>query len=152
MERGGLREGLQAQINALAIDDVIKIVGAMPQPEIIQLMKSAAMIVAPCVISENGDRDGLPTVLLESMALGTPVISTQVAGIPELVQHEVTGLCVPANDPYSLVNAIERLLDTPTLCSELSLNARALIEREYDEDKNVALLRKVFQDAIDKSV
>ncbi|MGC6406251.1 glycosyltransferase family 4 protein [Bisgaard Taxon 45] len=149
---GGLREGLQAQINALAIDDVIKMVGAMPQPEIIQLMKSAAMMVAPCVISEDGDRDGLPTVLLESMALGTPVISTQVAGIPELVQHEVTGLCVPANDPYSLANAIERLLNTPTLCSELSLNARALIEREYDEDKNVALLRKIFQDAIDKSV
>ncbi|MGC6341699.1 glycosyltransferase family 4 protein [Bisgaard Taxon 45] len=149
---GGLREGLQAQINALAIDDVVKMVGAMPQPEIIQLMKSATMMVAPCVISEDGDRDGLPTVLLESMALGTPVISTQVAGIPELVQHEVTGLCVPANDPYSLANAIERLLDTPTLCSELSRNARALIEREYDEDKNAALLRKIFQDAIDKSV
>ncbi|XWY19758.1 glycosyltransferase family 4 protein [Bisgaard Taxon 45] len=149
---GGLREGLQAQINALAIDDVVKMVGAMPQPEIIQLMKSATMMVAPCVISEDGDRDGLPTVLLESMALGTPVISTQVAGIPELVQHEVTGLCVPANDPYSLANAIERLLDTPTLGSELSRNARALIEREYDEDKNAALLRKIFQDAIDKSV
>ena len=46
-------------------------------------MKNSNMVVAPCVISDDGDRDGLPTVLLESMALGTPVISTQVAGIPD---------------------------------------------------------------------
>ncbi|WP_424406517.1 glycosyltransferase [Pasteurella sp. PK-2025] len=145
---GGLREALQAQINTLGIADVVNMVGAMPQPDIIQLMKSATMMIAPCVISEDGDRDGLPTVLLESMALGTPVISTQVAGIPELVQDEVTGLCVPPNDPHALSAAIERLFDKPALCHQLSLNARALIEREYDEDKNAALLRQLFQDVI----
>ncbi|MGC7589594.1 glycosyltransferase [Bisgaard Taxon 46] len=147
---GGLRGQLLEQIERLNIQDVIDMVGPMPQPEIIKFMKSANMMIAPSVISEDGDRDGLPTVLLESMALGTPVISTQVAGIPELVQDGVTGLCVPPNDPEALADAIERLLDDPELCKTLSLNSRALIEREYDEDKNVAVLQQLFSAAINK--
>ena len=123
-------------------------VGPMPQPEIIELVQNAKMLVAPCVISEDGDRDGLPTILLESMALGTPVISTQVAGIPELVQNENTGLCVPPQSPQRLAYAIEKLLTDYVLCQTLSQNARALIEREYDEDKNAAELREVFRQAI----
>lgn len=147
---GGLRGQLLEQIERLNIQDVIDMVGPMPQPEIIKFMKSANMMIAPSVISEDGDRDGLPTVLLESMALGTPVISTQVAGIPELVQDGATGLCVPPNDPEALADAIERLLDDPELCKTLSLNSRALIEREYDEDKNVAVLQQLFNAAINK--
>ena len=145
---GALREELEAKINALDIADRVHIVGPMPQPEIIELVQNAKMLVAPCVISEDGDRDGLPTVLLESMALGTPVISTQVAGIPELVQNENTGLCVPPQNPQRLAYAIEKLLTDYVLCQTLSQNARALIEREYDEDKNAAELREVFRQAI----
>lgn len=147
---GGLRGQLLEQIERLNIQDVVDMVGPMPQAEIIKFMKSANMMIAPSVISEDGDRDGLPTVLLESMALGTPVISTQVAGIPELVQDGVTGLCVPPNDPEALADAIERLLDDPELCKTLSLNSRALIESEYDEDKNVAVLQQLFSAAINK--
>lgn len=147
---GGLHGQLLEQIERLNIQDVVDMVGPMPQPEIIKFMKSANMMIAPSVISEDGDRDGLPTVLLESMALGTPVISTQVAGIPELVQDGVTGLCVPPNDPEALADAIERLLDDPELCKTLSLNSRALIESEYDEDKNVAVLQQLFSAAINK--
>ena len=143
-----LRDTLQAQIERLGIQDSIQMVGPMPQPDIIHLVTQSKMLVAPCVISEDGDRDGLPTVLLESMALGTPVISTQVAGIPELVQDETTGLCIPSQDPTALADAIIRLLDDETLGQQLSLNARALIEREYDEDRNAAELRKVFAAAI----
>ena len=147
---GTLREALQAQIERLGIQDMINMVGPMPQPDIIQLVNQAQMMVAPCVVSEDGDRDGLPTVLLESMALGTPVISTQVAGIPELVQDEVTGLCVPSQNPTALADAITRLLDDETLGRQLSLNARALIEQEYDENRNAAELRKLFEAAIAK--
>ncbi|MBN6065642.1 glycosyltransferase family 4 protein [Aggregatibacter actinomycetemcomitans] len=147
---GTLRDALQAQIERLGIQDRVQMVGPMPQPDIIHLVTQSKMMVAPCVISEDGDRDGLPTVLLESMALGTPVISTQVAGIPELVQDEITGLCIPSQDPTALADAITRLLDDETLGQQLSLNARALIEREYDEDRNAAELRKVFAAAIAK--
>lgn len=145
---GTLREALEAQIERLGIQDMIRMVGPMPQPNIIQLVSQAQMMVAPCVISEDGDRDGLPTVLLESMALGTPVISTQVAGIPELVQDEVTGLCIPPQNPTALADAITRLLNDDALGQQLSHSARALIEREYDEDRNAAELRRFFAAAI----
>ncbi|WP_373778092.1 glycosyltransferase family 4 protein [Glaesserella sp.] len=145
---GGLRESLQEQIDTLNIGDIVKMVGPMPQPEIINLVTKASMMVAPCVISDDGDRDGLPTVLLESMALGTPVISTQVAGIPELVQDGITGLCIEAQNPEALAQAIERLLNDKELRKHLSQQARALIERDYDEDNNSALLREIFKQAI----
>ena len=145
---GVLRQELEDKIKALDIADRVHMFGPMPQSEIIELLRNAKMLVAPCVISEDGDRDGLPTVLLESMALGTPVISTQVAGIPELVQNENTGLCIPPQNPQRLAYAIEKLLTDYVLCQTLSQNARALIEREYDEDKNSALLREVFRQAI----
>lgn len=116
---GTLRQELAAQIKALNIEDVISMVGPMPQPDIIEMMKAANMVVTPCVISEDGDRDGLPTVLLESMALGTPVSSTQVEGIPELVIDNETGLCVPPQDPMVLAQAMQRLLDDQALCQQL---------------------------------
>ncbi|WP_373746914.1 glycosyltransferase [Neisseria dentiae] len=145
---GPLAEPLSSQIAALDIADMITMVGPMPQPDIIEMMKSANMVVAPCVVSEDGDRDGLPTVLLESMALGTPVVSTQVAGIPELVVDGETGLCVPERDAQALADAMLRLLDDHEYCQTLSRNGRALIEREYDEDRNAGKLRRLFDVAV----
>ncbi|MCP1659870.1 glycosyltransferase family 4 protein [Neisseria perflava] len=145
---GSLQAELEAQIQRLNISDIVKMVGPMPQPDIINMMKHANMVVAPCVISEDGDRDGLPTVLLESMALGTPVISTQVAGIPELVKDGETGLCVPERNPQALAAAMQRLLQDSALCATFSRNGRALIKREFDEDRNASLLRQIFTAAV----
>lgn len=145
---GVLQTDLEARIKALGIEDMITLVGPMPQSDVIGMMRQANMVVAPCIISEEGDRDGLPTVLLESMALGTPVISTQVAGIPELVKDRETGLCVAPQNPQALAEGIKRLLNDQDLCRTLSKNARALIEREYDEEHNAARLRELFNSAI----
>lgn len=145
---GKLEKELADKIEALGIGGSITMAGPMPQQDIIRMMKAANMVVAPCVVSEDGDRDGLPTVLLEAMALGTPVISTQVAGIPELVSDGLTGLCVPERDPQALADAMKRLLDDHDLCRTLSRNGRDLIEREYDEDRNAAQLRRVFEQAV----
>lgn len=145
---GPLREALLTQITRLGLNGQISLTGSRPQPDIIAAMREAAMLVAPCVISEEGDRDGLPTVLLEAMALGTPVISTQVAGIPELVSDQETGLCVESGNPQALANAIQRLLNDPALAAALSVQARIRIERNYDIERNSALLREVFTAAV----
>lgn len=145
---GSLREELAAQIERLNIGDVIKMVGPMPQPDIIEMMKAANMVVAPCVINDDGDRDGLPTVLLESMALGTPVISTKVAGIPELVKDGETGLCVIVRNPEALADAMKRLLDDHALCKKFSKNSRLLIENKFEEDRNAAVQRQLFRAAV----
>lgn len=145
---GPLYEDLAAQIEALNIGDIVTMAGPMPQPDIIRLMQESDMVVAPCVVSDDGDRDGLPTVLLEAMALGTPVVSTQVAGIPELVIDGETGLCVPSENPQALADAMTRLLDDHNACRTFSRNGRALIEREYDEERNAAQLRQIFNQAV----
>jgi glycosyltransferase involved in cell wall biosynthesis len=92
------------------------------------------------VTALDGDRDGLPTVLLEAMATGTPVIATPVTGIPEVVIDGETGLVVPESDPYALANAIERLLGDPTLGARLARAARALVEEQFDVRRQAAAL------------
>ncbi len=145
---GPLREVLQQQIHAAGLSAQVTLPGLLPQAAIIDAMRSATLLAAPCIISEEGDRDGLPTVLLEAMALGTPVISTAVAGIPELVINRETGLCVPPQDSDALADAMARLIADAPLRQRLSEQARRLIEREFDIDSNAALLRNLFAGAV----
>ncbi len=142
---GGLLRGeLAKQIKASHLDERVTLLGPRSREEVIQRVGKAAVMAAPCVISESGNRDGLPTVLLESMALGTPCISTDVTGIPELVRHEQTGLLARQNDPASLADALERLLDDQRLAGELAANARRLIEDEFDIERNTPVMREIF--------
>ena len=84
-------------------------------------------------------------MLLESMALGTPVVSTDVVGIPEIVRQDDTGLLVPQRDPARLADALERVLRSRELQLRLAQNARALVEREFDVRVNAGALRSLFE-------
>lgn len=145
---GPLRPQLQKQIEDLGLTDRVQLAGVRPLTEVSALLKGAAVLVAPSIISEGGDRDGLPTILVEGMALGTPCISTQVVGIPELIRDHETGLCVPPNDAKVLADAIAEMLGNPTMARLLADNARALIESEYDVHRNTARLRDLFAQSI----
>ena len=112
------------------------------------LYRRAAVVCLPCVVVPTGDRDGLPTSLLEAMALGAPVISTPVSGIPELVVHEQTGLLVPERDPEALADALGRLLADPGLAAALAARGRAHVEAHYSLALNVARLRTLFEEAV----
>ncbi len=111
-------------------------------------MRGAAVLACPCVVARDGNRDGLPTVLLEAMALGTPCVATNVTGIPELVRDGETGLIAAEGDPEALAAALARLLDDPGLRLNLSRRARALIDREFDARANALRLREVFAKAM----
>jgi glycosyltransferase involved in cell wall biosynthesis len=137
---GRLEHDLGAQIEACALGGTVELVGARSQTDVLDLIRRAAVLVAPCVTALDGDRDGLPTVLLEAMATGTPVIATPVTGIPEVVIDGETGLVVPESDPYALANAIERLLGDPTLGARLARAARALVEEQFDVRRQAAAL------------
>jgi glycosyltransferase involved in cell wall biosynthesis len=99
------------------------------------------------VVGEDGNRDGLPTVLIEAMAMGVPVVATAVTGIPELVRDGATGLLVPERDPERLAAAIEDVLVDPEGAARRAAAARALVEREFDLRVNVATLRERFEAA-----
>jgi colanic acid/amylovoran biosynthesis glycosyltransferase len=149
----GPQEGeLRAQIQSQALGDCVELLGARPQCEVIRLVQEAAVFVAPCIVGSDGNRDGVPTVLLEAMALGTPCISTDVTGIPEVVRHGHTGLIVPQHDPRALAAAIEQLLSNPDLRARLAARARSLIEREFDVHRNAAQLREIFATSLPRKV
>ena len=145
---GPLRQQLEALIQQAGVADVVTLTGALPRHQVAEAIQNAAVVVAPCIISEDGDRDGLPTILVEAMALGTPVVSTNIVGIPELVDNDVTGLCVAANDAQELVHAIRRLLSEPDTRERLARKARDLVVRDYDVDRNAQKLRSVFRSSV----
>ncbi|MCG6134287.1 MAG: glycosyltransferase [Nostoc sp. LLA-1] len=148
---GTLETALRRQIQDLKLQSTVEIVGPRPQNEVFQLMQQAAVFAAPYVIGKDGNRDGLPTVLLEAMALGTPCVSTDVTGIPELVRDGETGFIVPQYDAEKLAmpaagfaNALQQLLYDSTLRVDLALRARSLIESEFDIERNAGGLRGLF--------
>ena len=143
---------LSARIEQLNLGAMVGLAGPRPHAELIGTFREAAVVAAPCVIGADGDRDGLPTVLLEAMALGVPCVATDVTGIPELVRDGDTGLCVPQRDPAALAAALQRLLDDADLRADLAIRARRVIEQDFDIRCNAAQLREWFAAAHDATV
>jgi glycosyltransferase involved in cell wall biosynthesis len=139
---------LATQIRDAGLEATVRLEGPRPQAEVIAAMRQAAVLACPCVVGSDGNRDGLPTVLLEAMAVGLPVVSTDVVGIPELVRDGQTGLIAPEGDPEALAAALMRMTDEAGLRHRLSTAARALIEAECDVSRSAAALREVFAAAI----
>jgi colanic acid/amylovoran biosynthesis glycosyltransferase len=141
---GELDGALRELIGKHGLSTKVRMAGACPQSEAIRHIQNAAVLVAPCVVAADGNRDGLPTVLLEGMALGTPCISTDVTGIPEVLRDGETGLMTPQHDPVALAQRIAKLLDDAPLRCKLASQARQLIEQDFDIHANAARLRKLF--------
>jgi glycosyltransferase involved in cell wall biosynthesis len=148
---GELEAALRAQIGELGLDGRVHLLGPRPQNEVLEHVRSAAVFAAPCVVGADGNADGLPTVLLEAMALGTPCVSTDVTGIPEVLRDGETGLQVKPHDPAGLAAAIERLFMDADLRISLANRARQLIEREFDACQNAAQQWEWFAEAINES-
>ena len=141
---GPLRKGLEAQVRRLGLDDRVKFAGPLPHDELCRVYQRASLFTLPCVVAADGDRDGIPNVLLEAMASGVPVVSTPVSGIPEVIDSEREGLLVPPNNPTRLADALDRLLHSAELRERLALAARAKIEACFSVEKNSAQLVSLF--------
>lgn len=118
--------------------------GELPQECVIDMYARATAFCLPCVVASTGDRDGLPTSVLEAMAVGVPVVTTAVNGLGDAVHHERTGLIVPQRDPLALADALQRLLTNPELAARLAAKARREVERHYSAEASAALLRSMF--------
>jgi colanic acid/amylovoran biosynthesis glycosyltransferase len=131
---GPLRTHLETLARALGLAEV-SFAGAVPQGEITGLLARADVLLAPSTTAADGDEEGIPNVLKEAMALGRPVVSTRHSGIPELVEHGVTGLLADEKDPEGLAGAIRHLHSHPEIWPSLLDAARRRIEEEYDIDR-----------------
>jgi len=142
---GPLRQSLEAQVRRLGLNDRVTLLGPLPHEIIRRAYQRVCLFALPCVVGADGDRDGIPNVLLEAMASGVPVVSTPISGIPEVINSEEEGLLVPPNRPAQLADALERLLNSPELRERLAFAARAKIETCFSIEKNSAQLLSLFE-------
>ena len=129
---GPLRSSLQRQIDARGLQEHVRLLGACKQEQVREQLHAASAFVLPSVVTPRGDRDGIPVALMEAMACGTPVVSTLVSGIPELVEHGVSGLLAPPGDAQQLAACIERVLLAPDEARRMAEQARRKVEAEFD--------------------
>jgi glycosyltransferase involved in cell wall biosynthesis len=145
---GPLREDLQRLRDRLGIGAKVAFHGARLQKEIVAAYQQASVFVLAPLVTDDGDRDGIPNVLVEAMASGLAVVSTRISGIPELITDGVNGLLVDANDPEALAAAVERILRDPELARRLGHGARATVERFFDVRVNTRHLHNLFLEQI----
>lgn len=142
---GPLGEDLQRLIQDLDAGDAVKLLGWKQQQEIVEILNNADILLAPSVTSKDGDQEGTPVVLMEAMAMGLPVVSTQHSGIPELVENGISGFLVPERDVDALVEKLSHLIEHPELWPEMGRAGRAYVEEHYDIDKLNDRLVKIYQ-------
>jgi colanic acid/amylovoran biosynthesis glycosyltransferase len=141
---GSLENELQAQIEQLDLQNRVVLSGAKPQRDVRQRLAAASVFVLPSVVDAQGGMDNLPTVIMEAMATGLPVISTDIGGIPEMVVQNETGLLVQLGDAGALAGAIERVISDPSLARKLGQAAYARAQRLFSIEQNVRELCAVI--------
>ena len=137
---GPLRAGLEAQAVAAGVSERITWRGAHDQEAVLAAYRDADAFVLPCRIATDGDRDGLPNVLVEAQSQGLPCLSTYVSGVTELIVAERTGLMVPAEDVEALAAALLRLIVDPPLRARLGRAAAQRVQNQFDLRASTAKL------------
>ena len=141
---GDQEDELRGLIGRLDLSDTVQLVGPQSQGAVAEAIARSSMMVLPCVVAKDGDRDALPTVLLEAMAAGRPVVSTTLEGVDEIVDSGRTGFLIPQHDNAGLAQAIDRLLTDSALRTEMGQAARRKAEKIFSLRENVAQLARLF--------
>ena len=149
---GSLKEGLQQLILQLGVDNIVTLVGWKNQQEVIEIIKNSDIMLAPSVTSRNGDREGIPVVLMETMAMGLPIISTVHSGIPELIENGVSGFLVPERDVDALAEKLNYLVENPDIWHNMGAAGRAFVEKYYNIDKLNDKLVEIYTSSMSTSM
>lgn len=147
-EQGEHENEIRRRITQYQLDAYVHILGPVTQRELLAEYRRSSVFCLPCRVLDNGDRDGIPNVLMEAMASGTPIISTTVSGIPEIVRNGVNGLLVPPDDPASLARALLSLRSDPLLGQQLSSEACRTASENFDGEKFANELASLFTEAM----
>ena len=136
---------LQGLIDRFGLTRQVRLVGPLPHDQALALTARASVATLACRQIADGDRDGIPVSLMEAMALGVPVVSTRVSGIPELVHHDQNGLLVEQDDPAALASALGALLRDEERRRALGAAGRRTVEEEFDLTRNTATMRFLLE-------
>ena len=133
----------RAELETLAADNVI-LHGAIDVDQAMAIVADADIFVMPSIELSDGRRDGIPVALIEAMALGVPVIASDISGIPELVRNDSSGILVPPGDPIALADAVERLAGDLDLRTAIAIEARRTIETQFDLSQSGRTMATLF--------
>ena len=144
---GPLRNNLQAEIDKLSLSSRVTLLGSLSQGAVFDKLRAADIFALASVMDRQGASDVFPTVIIEAMAAARPVVSTQLAGIPECVEHEQTGLLVPPGDTIGLSHALERLIRDSELRLQYGRAGRTRIEEHFRIEQTVAPLLQLLKNS-----
>ena len=142
------RKALEQQIHQSGLADLVNILGYVPQEELVPLYQQASVVALPA-LSES--HFGIPNILLEALAVKTPVISTPLESLSEVIEDGTHGLYVPEHAPEALADALESLSQDPHRCRTIGSAGRRVIEDAFDTQKNIVVLERLFQNALQSS-
>lgn len=143
---------LQQMVADYSLGEIVTLTGRLFQEDLEPYFNRANLFALGCVTTEDGDIDGIPVVLMEAMAMGVPTISTSVSGIPELIEHEKSGLLVPEKDPVALADAMERLLANPAYAQKLAQAGCQKVRCEFNIHHTSDQLAALFEQFVGKQV
>jgi glycosyltransferase involved in cell wall biosynthesis len=143
-EEGALRELIERH----ALHQHVRLTGKLGHDEVLARMRTARIFALPCRIDADGDRDGIPNVILEAMAMGLPVVSTPVSGVPEIIEHGRTGWMVPPDDAEALAIRLATLIEDGA-DAEIVCDARQAVRSRFGEGRDIAMLDRLLLGAIE---
>lgn len=129
---GPLRPELEALVETLGAAGHIELLGRCKHDQVVELLASADILLAPSVTARDRNREGIPNAIKEAFASGLPVVATRHGGIPELVEDGVSGLLVPERDAVALARAVEDLLSAPERRRAMGAAGRARVEKDFE--------------------
>lgn len=141
---GPLRDELERLVGGLGLRERVVFAGQLTQEQLAHVYRRADVFCLASIVAKDGDRDGLPNVILEAMAYGVPVVASNLSAIPEAIIHEETGLLVPPGSPSELAVQLERALRDNDLRQRLIVQAKQKVQTDFDLRRNVTRLGALF--------
>jgi glycosyltransferase involved in cell wall biosynthesis len=142
---GDDKEHIRAKIGDLGLTERVTLPGTLTHEQVLEIFQQADCFVLGCRIAKSGDRDGIPNVLAESMALGVPVVGTRISGIPELVEHQVTGMLADASNAQELAQTLKRVVTDQALRQRIIPAARERVSQVFDNKQLIEVLVALYR-------
>lgn len=147
---GEMENEIRERIDEYHLDDTVELLGNVSDERLIAELDKASCFLLPCIVTESGNRDGIPVALIESMAMETPPISTDVSGIPELIDNQQNGVIVDPKNIDELAEAVSTILSDPERQRQFGEAGREKVKQEFNVEHEAVKLESVFKKAINQ--
>lgn len=142
---GGLERSIRKAIDDYGLSDAFTLAGALPRTAIREYLEIADMFVLPSIVTKQGKMEGIPVALMEALAMKVPVITTNISGIPELVEHQICGLLVQQQSPQELAAAIKQVIDNPAQAQARAERGFERVQTLHSHKNNCAQLCRLIE-------